>query len=80
MLRRVTDIAAALSLVVMTASGVALLAWHEAGPDDLGGTVLGIDRIGWGEAHLVSSILFTIAAASHIRLNVAPLMRHFGVR
>jgi hypothetical protein len=80
-LRRWTDIILALSLLVMTLSGAGLLAWHDAPPEQAAtGSLLGIHFDVWSHAHLVSSILFTAAAASHIRLNWKLLLRHFSDR
>ena len=79
--RRWTDIILALSLLVMTLSGAGLLAWHDAPPEQAAtGSFLGIHFDVWSHTRLVSSILFTAAAASHIRLNWKLLLRHFGER
>jgi hypothetical protein len=79
--RRWTDIILALSLLVMTLSGAGLLAWHDASPEQAAtGSFLGIHFDVWSHTHLVSSLLFTAAAASHIRLNWKLLLCHFGER
>ncbi len=81
LLRRWTDIILALSLLVMTLSGAGLLAWHDAPqPQAAVGSFLGIHFDVWSHTHLVSSLVFTAAAASHIRLNWKPLLRHFRGR
>jgi hypothetical protein len=80
-LRRWTDIILALSLLAMTLSGASLLAWHDAPqPQAAKGSFLGIHFDVWSHTHLVSSLAFTVAAASHVRLNWKPLLRHFRER
>jgi hypothetical protein len=81
LLRRWTDIILALSLLAMTLSGAGLLAWHDAPqPQAATGSFLGIHFDVWSHTHLVSSLVFTAAAASHVRLNWKPLLRHFRGR
>lgn len=78
-LRRWTDILLAISLVVMVISGLGLFAWHDAPQVEAAtGAFLGIDFEVWSHAHIVSSILFTSAAVSHLRLNWTLLLRHFS--
>ena len=77
--RQVTDIILALSALIMLATGFALLGWHEV-EGARSGTVLGVGYVAWGEVHLFSSIIFFVAALSHLRLNFRPLIRHFGYR
>ena len=80
-LRRWTDIVLALSLAVMVLSGLGLFAWHDVPQVEAAtGTFLGIDYEVWSHAHIVSSILFSGAAVSHLRLNWKPLLRHFARR
>jgi len=79
--RRWTDIVLALSLVLMVLSGLGLFAWHDAPQAEAAtGAFLGIDYEVWSHAHIVSSILFTGAAVSHLRLNWRLLLRHFSRR
>ena len=79
MLRRWTDITIALSLLVMVPSGLGLFAWHDVPQAQAAsGSFLGVPYDAWSHAHLVSSIAFTLGAASHLRLNWTPLMRHFA--
>lgn len=78
-IRRWTGVFLAIGLVVMVVSGLGLFAWHDVPqPEAATGSFLGIDYEVWSHLHLVSSILFTAAAASHLRLNWSPLLRHFG--
>ena len=80
-MRRWTDIVLALSLVVMVLSGLGLFAWHDVPQAEAAtGAFLGIDYEVWSHAHIVSSILFTGAAVSHLRLNWRLLLRHFSRR
>lgn len=78
-LRRWTDIVLALSLAVMVVSGLGLFAWHDVPQAEAAtGAFLGIDYEVWSHAHIVSSVLFTGAAMSHLRLNWKLLLRHFS--
>jgi hypothetical protein len=78
-LRRWTDIVLAISLVVMVLSGLGLFAWHDVPQVEAAtGAFLGLDYEVWSHAHIVSSILFTGAAVSHLRLNWKLLLRHFN--
>lgn len=78
-IRRWTGVFLAIGLVVMVVSGLGLFAWHDVPQEEAAtGSFLGIDYEVWSHLHLVSSILFTAAAASHLRLNWSPLLRHFG--
>lgn len=78
MQRRWTDICLAVSLVVMLASGLGLFAWHDVPQEQAAtGSFLGIPYDAWSHVHIVASIAFTAAAAMHMRLNWAPLVRHF---
>jgi hypothetical protein len=78
-LRRWTDILLALSLLVMVLSGLGLFAWHDVPQAEAAtGAFLGIDYEVWSHAHIVSSILFTGAAVSHLHLNWRLLLRHFN--
>jgi hypothetical protein len=80
-IRRWTGIFLAIGLVVMVVSGLGLFAWHDVPQAEAAtGSFLGIDYEVWSHLHLISSILFTGAAASHLRLNWRPLLRHFGAR
>lgn len=80
-LRRWTDILLAISLVVMVLSGLGLFAWHDVPQVEAAtGAFLGLDYEVWSHAHIVSSILFTGAAVSHLRLNWKLLLRHFKRR
>ena len=80
-LRRWTDIILAISLVVMVISGLGLFAWHDVPQAEAAtGAFLGIDYEAWSHAHIISSILFTGAAVSHLRLNWRLLLRHFSRR
>ena len=80
-LRRWTDIVLAFSLLVMTLSGLGLFAWHDVPQVEAAiGAFLGIDYEVWSHAHIVSSMLFSGAAVSHLRLNWKPLLRHFSRR
>lgn len=80
-LRRWTDIVLALSLAIMVSSGLGLFAWHDT-PQAEAATrsFLGLHYEVWSHAHIVSSILFTGAAVSHLRLNWKLLLRHFSRR
>jgi hypothetical protein len=80
-LRRWTDIVLAFSLLVMILSGLGLFAWHDVPQVEAAiGAFLGIDYEVWSHTHIVSSILFSGAAVSHLRLNWKPLLRHFARR
>lgn len=80
-LRRWTDIMLAISLAVMVISGLGLFAWHDVPQAEAAtGAFLGIDYEVWSHAHIISSILFTGAAVSHLRLNWRSLLRHFSRR
>jgi hypothetical protein len=80
-IRRWTGIFLAIGLVVMVVSGLGLFAWHDVPqPEAATGSFLGIEYEIWSHLHLISSILFTCAAASHLRLNWSPLLRYFGAR
>lgn len=70
----------AVSLLVMVVSGLGLFAWHDVPqPEAAIGSFLGIDYEVWSHLHLISSIIFTVAAMFHLRLNWWPLLRHFAV-
>ena len=80
-IRRWTGVFLAIGLVVMVVSGLGLFAWHDVPQVEAAtGSFLGIDYEVWSHLHLISSILFTSAAASHLRLNWRPLLRYFGAR
>ena len=79
MRRRWTDICLAVSLLAMFASGLGLFAWHDV-PHQVQaatGAFLGIPYEAWSHVHIVASIVFSAAAASHLGLNWLPLVRHF---
>lgn len=79
MRRRWADICLAISLVVMVASGLGLFAWHDV-PHQVQaatGAFLGIPYEAWSHVHIVASIAFSTAAASHLGLNWLPLVRNF---
>lgn len=80
-LRRWTDIVLALSLVAMVLSGLGLFARHDVPQVEAAtGAFLGIDYEVWSHTHIVSSILFSGAAVSHLRLSWKLLLRHFARR
>jgi hypothetical protein len=77
-IRRWTDIILAVSLAIMVTSGLGLFAWHDAPQAQAAtGSFLGLHYEVWSHVHLVSSVLFTGAAVSHLRLNARLLLRHF---
>jgi hypothetical protein len=80
-IRRWTGVFLAIGLVIMVVSGLGLFAWHDVPqPEAATGRFLGIEYEVWSHLHLISSIVFTAAAASHLRLNWSPLLRYFGAR
>jgi len=75
--RRWTGNILAGSLVVMVLSGLGLFAWHDVPQSQAAtGSFLGIDYEIWSHAHLISSIVFTGAAVSHLRYNWKILLRY----
>lgn len=77
--RRWVGMSLAVSLLVMLGSGLGLFAWHDVPqPEAATGSFLGIDYEVWSHLHLISSIIFTVAAMFHLRLNWRPLLRHFA--
>lgn len=77
--RRWVGMSLPVSLLAMVVSGLGLFAWHDVPqPDAATGSFLGIDYEVWSHLHLIPSFLFSAAAASHLRLNWGPLLRHFG--
>jgi hypothetical protein len=62
----------------MVASGLGLSGWHDVPQAQATtGAFLGIPDDAWSHVHIVASIAFSIAAASHLGLNRLPLVRHF---